>query len=44
MYLCEDWIDNNIVKYLFPKAKLGSADISRLFKSLGNRKCAKKIF
>ncbi len=44
MQLCEDWFDGNIAKYLFPKAKTSSQDISRLIKSLGNETNQRKFF
>src|SRR5271156_6224273 len=35
MYNCADWLEGNIAKKLFPKAKASSQDISRLIKVLG---------
>lgn len=33
---CQDWVEGNIAKKLFPRAKTSSQDISRLIKTLGS--------
>ena len=37
MYNCADWMEGNIAKRLFPKAKVSSQDISRHIKFLGKQ-------
>lgn len=44
MQLCEDWSDNNIAKYLFPKASISSSSISRIIKSLGSENVQRSFF
>jgi len=44
MYNCENWIEGNIAKNLFPRAKLSSQDISRLIKILGEQNLQIKFF
>ena len=44
MHLCEDWLSDNVAKHLFSKAKLTSASISRLIKSLGDEGAQRKFF
>ena len=34
MYNCDDWLDGNIAKKLFPEAKISSQDISSLVKHI----------
>lgn len=44
MHLCEDWLEGNVAKHLFPKAKTSSQSISRLIKSLGEETTQRKFF
>lgn len=44
MHLCEDWIEGNVAKHLFPKAKISSQAISRLIKSLGEESTQRTFF
>jgi hypothetical protein len=44
MYNCEDWLEGNIAKKLFPKAKISSQDISRIIKKLGRQELQTKFF
>jgi transposase len=44
MYNCEDWLEGNIAKRLFPKAKVVSQDISRLIQFLGRSDLQTKFF
>jgi transposase len=44
LYNCEDWLEGNIAKKLFPKAKIKSQDISRLIKELGRQDLQTKFF
>jgi len=44
MYNCEDWLEGNIAKKLFPEAKISSQDISRLIKKLGRQDLQTKFF
>jgi Transposase DDE domain len=44
MYNCQDWLEGNIAKKLFPLAKVTSQEISKLFKSLGRQENQTKFF
>lgn len=44
MYNCEDWLEGNIAKILFPAAKVSSQDISRLIKILGKQELQVQFF
>lgn len=44
MYNCDDWLEGNIAKKLFPNAKIGSRDISALIKTLGRQDLQIKFF
>lgn len=44
MYNCQDWVDGNISKYLFPEADLKSQSISKLLNHLGKDDLQNKFF
>lgn len=44
MYNCQDWLEANIAKYLFPKAQLSSQAISNLIQELGRQELQIKFF
>jgi transposase len=44
MYNCQDWLEGNIAKKLFPLAKVTSQEISKLFKNLGRQENQTKFF
>ena len=44
MYNCADWMEGNIAKRLFPKAKVSSQDISRHIKFLGKQETQTRFF
>lgn len=44
MYNCQDWIEGNIAKKLFPSAKTSSQDISRLIAHLGRQELQTAFF
>lgn len=44
MYNCKEWAEGNIASKLFPNAKLGSQNISRLINYLGQDNTQRKFF
>lgn len=44
MYTCDNWLEGNIAKKLFPKAKVTSQSISSLIKNLGRQDLQIKFF
>jgi transposase len=44
MYNCDNWLDGNIAKKLFPEAKISSQDTSSLIKTLGRQDLQIKFF
>lgn len=44
MYNCETWLEGNIAKKLFPRAKVNSQNISSIIKMLGKQELQNKFF